>query len=203
MHSLLLAGTPKVKGSGIDFAGGTSWASPAWVRKGDLIIAARMSTGGGVQGMGTDFTAIGSDGTGPYDISVAWAIAAVSGSTTYTVPSGGVGVLYVVVRAQTYNERNPAPTAYWAGSQQDHNNAVWSPLILSSRHLAICGTYSVVNILPAQIPGSFPLWSNTGGDPYTRGFYRLGGWPALDLANAVNGTAGQFCKTWAFAVNPR
>lgn len=201
-----LTSVPVVKSAGVATVSGTTFDSPATTRIGDLIIGCRGTTGGGIQGMGSDFTDIGSEGTGPYDINCGWRIATANGVTSHTIASGGANIFWVLIRRGTFKRSDPCPTSLFAASQQDHNNAVWPSCVFArTRYLAIAGTYnSSIAVLPTRIPGSYPLWNSTS--PYSRGFAKLGGWPALDLNNTsgdgTNGTAGQFVKIWSFAVAP-
>lgn len=199
--------TPALRGTASGFAaqGGTSWSTPAAVQIGDLIVALRLSSGGGVQGMGTDFTTFGdtSGFTCVADIYFAYRIATAAGVTAHTVPTGGNGVAHAVWQAGTFDPVNPISDLLV------EEKAANTSLTLAARDAGLgVGVYGNSAIIHARVgdiseTGEAELGNKTDANPYGRFLYRAGGWAGQTVSNAQSGSSGQFMTPFSFTINPR
>jgi hypothetical protein len=195
------ASAPVLRVAGYDVLGsGTTWTTPASVEVGDLIVAGRGTTGGGVQTMGADFTAIGDSSliTAANDIAYGYRIATGAGAQVHTMDSAGRNIVYSVWRAGTFSAGTP--TAGWAvGVDATALTVTWASTLTTADKIVIGGGWATQFLQPGQMPGSTLLSENSA--PYNREWYMAGGWAGQTIDNDPDGTGGQRQTWWYFTVN--
>lgn len=199
MHYRPRGAAPQLRDFAFELITGGTWTTPATVEIGDLIIANRISTGGGVQGMGADFTPLGDSSAGSitYDVNVGYRVATAGGATAHTVPTGGVGVIWSVWRAGTFNLATPVTG--WDVAEVGNASISWADFALPATSVGIGGGWSNVNQAPGLIPGA-SLISESATTRYGREFFRVGGWGAQSVAHNPAGTAGQLMTRWRYEI---
>jgi hypothetical protein len=188
---------PLLRISGVENHTGTSWVAPASAAVGDLIIATRLASGGTAFAMGADFTLIGDNSSASYKISTNYRIVTSAGAT-HTIPSGGIGVIWSVWRAGTFNASAPA-SGFSTAVDATHSNITWPSATVAATAVVIGGAWSAVNMQPGIIPGA-TLLSENAASRYSREFFKVGGWAGQVVTNDPAGTVGQRQTRYYFTV---
>jgi hypothetical protein len=194
--------TPVLLAFGEDPGTGTTWQEPAAAGLGDLLIVTRHSSGGSVQGMGVDFTAIGNSsvGTVARDVSTAWIISAGT-QVTHTIPNGGNGITYSVWDAGTFDTDDPVSTSSWVAAQFASNDPVPIAVRSAGDGVGVYGSSCGQTFYASQIPGATLMADRTGSAPFGVEYSLAGGWNAQNLADP-GGAVGQVITIYGFTVNP-
>lgn len=192
--------TPVVRTAVMDELGGTTGTTPAATQIGDLLIAARMSTGGGAPGLSApDFTYIG-DSLGysqAYDVHVSYRIATAAGAQNHAMGNGGIGTQWWVIEAGTFNPS--APVSDFEAVGANHLQIVWNDRTCAANSIKL-GNHWQLNNLIMGLPAGATQALQRNTSPYMRMVYKAGGWGAGGVSHLVTGTNGWVMSVWSLTV---